>query len=309
MDRQHSVNLEITTYENEAVRMAYLQKLFRKIHSENKEQPYSSSRPELFRTPGTFLLEYAVGLLELDDILQMVNDHPEVMSSTECMDERVIHAHPTDKIVLSSHDSCGAAGVVAGLLTSEEQTKNEAVSRLEKVLGGQVVHKLIEDLKHGASSDILGKVWSEALVALANKSAGTDRFVHEHLPVDHNHHYASLSVIDAAGEFMAPTPGNPGERPFIVSNPEFLGYQNKEQAFKIMAEWAVLSLAIAWGGHSEIQSRVELPYQVVVAVSPATKEADQALFMKHYQTAYQQKASAFGQHKAEVHFVTAQDLA
>ncbi len=117
-----------------------------------------------------------------------------------------------------------------------------------------------------------------------------------------------MSIIDTAGQFMAPTLGEVGDRPFIISNPEYLGLPDKERAYKIMAEWAVLSLAIAWGGHSEIQNETNLEYQIVVAVSADSREADMELFNRYYQTAYDAKKAGFGQHKARVSFVTAQEL-
>jgi len=310
MDHTHH-HIKIETYEDEAKRQAHLGEIYSEIH---KSGEYSSSRPEVFRTPGTFLLEVATGLLTVDQVLEMVCSHPDAICSAECMDERVHHAAKDGKHVLSSHDGCGAAGVVADLINPTSRTYNkDAEAVLEKFLGSDAFHVLVSKIQAGESTDLVGRVWSRALVEKANAFAqdhGVDtQFEYQHLTVDHDHHHASMSVVDAAGEFMAATPGEVGDRPFIISNPEHLNFANKEQAYKVMAQWAVLSLAIAWGGHSEIKDRNDIEYQVVVVVSPETRQADEALFTRLYQEAYDAKKAGFGQHKAaRVSFVTAAEL-
>ena len=312
MDKQHHQPIEIRTYEDPAVRMAYLQELHRQAHESGE---YSVDRPEVFRTPGTFLLEFALGLLTEEQILEMVSSHPEAVCSTECIDERVMPADRRDNHVLSSHDGGGAAGVVAGLLNNQSATYSQAAyDNLSSFLGQSELEQLVAGLQQGEfSSDDVGRTWSKALVDKANAYAqakGVDVvFEHQHLAVDHEHHYASMSIVDIAGEYMAPTTGEAGERPFVISNLEHLKLNSKEQSFKIMAEWAVLSLAIAWGGHSEIKDQTDLEYQVVVVVSPETRAEDEALFNRLYQEAYEAKKAGFGEHKANVSFVTPQELA
>lgn len=309
MDQAHH-HVKIETYENEAKRLAHLAKIYSEIHRSGE---YSSARPEVFRTPGTFLLEVATGLLTVNQVLEMVTSHPNAICSAECMDERVNHAAKNGKHVLTSHDGCGAAEVVAGLITPESKTYSKAAYDRMSAFLGDSFPPLVQQLQEGKPADLVGQVWSKALVEKANAYAQSHgksaQFEYQHLSVDHDHHYASMSVVDAAGEFMAKTPGDVGDRLFFISNPESLNLASKEQAYKVMAEWAVLSIAIAWGGHSAIKDRNDIEYQVVVVVSPDTRKEDEALFNRYFQSAYADKKDNFGAHKdARVSFVTAQEL-
>jgi hypothetical protein len=309
MDHAHH-HIKIETYENEADRLAHLAKIYAEIHQSGE---YSASRPEVFRTPGTFLLEVATGLLTVNQVLEMVTSHPDAICSAECMDERMNHAAKDGKHVLTSHDGCGAAGVVAGLINKEAPTYNQVSYDRMAAFLGEALPSLVQQLQKGMSADLVGQVWSKALVEKANayaQSQGKDaQFEYKHLSVDHDHHYASMSVVDAAGEFMAPTPGKVGDRPFIISNPDHLKLENKEQSYKIMAEWAVLSIVIAWGVHSAIKDRNDIEYQVVVVVSPDTRKEDEALFNRYFRAAYRAKLANFGEHKdPHISFVTAEEL-
>lgn len=304
MSPHQSEQLNLITYDDELGRQHYLNELYRKIH---EHDDHLAGRLQIFRTPGSFLLECALGLLSWDEILQMVTSHPESVCSTECIDERVEHVNRQEYSlpIITSHDGCGAAGVVANLLQSDKVV----VERLRLALGEEQVANLLQQLQNGASSDTVGRTWSQALAAAANEKAGKDILTHEHIGVDHDHHYASMTIVDVAGEFMGNTAGQPGERPFVISNPVYMGLDDGTRAMQIMAEWAVLTLQIAWGNHSEIAGQTNLPYQLVV-VTPAgfDQQAFNQFYQKAYQRAQEKDPETFSKHHCEVSFITSSQL-
>lgn len=69
-------DIEITYFDNDAVRGEYLRDLYAQTHASGE---YDPRHPEVFRTPGAFILEFATG--------ELGSDHPvrEEQSRYFCM--------------------------------------------------------------------------------------------------------------------------------------------------------------------------------------------------------------------------------
>jgi hypothetical protein len=277
-------NIEITYFDNDAVRMNYLRELYAKTHQKGE---YDPSHPDVFRTPGGFALEYATGALTWEQITGFVKNNPDTLVC--CMDERDMDLSGNG---VASHEGCGAAGLVANG-ARENGRNNDMYRRLVEALGENEVNAVLDAIDNGASTDEMGILWAKKLADAVNEP-------YRHLKVDHSEHYATMTIADAAGILEGDTSGKVGERAFMVSNTEFLGNDDLESAFNLLAQYTALSIKIAWGGHSVIDKN--RPYTVTVTIRD---EQDK----QRFEDAWKQNSMDLDASKIEIHFVTADELA
>jgi len=248
MHEQHEA-IEITYFDDEVERAQYLTELYAQTH---KNGEYDPRHPEVFRTPGAFALEFATGALSWEQIVKFVQEHKDTLIC--CMDERDMDL--TKGGGVASHTGCGAAGLVAA--GARENGRNNAMyDRLKTVIDQTKLDAVLDAIDTGASTDELGRLWAQSLATAAGEQT-------HHLEVDHEHHYATMTIADVAGIFEGDTAGKPGRRAFMVSNTEFMGNEDLQSAFDLIAQYTALSIKIAWGGHSVIDKT--RPYTVVVSI-------------------------------------------
>lgn len=247
--------VESVRYEDEAARLNYL----REIYSPKKEAP------EAFRSPGTFLAEFVFNGLNFSQIVDFLKSNPSKSYCACCMDERVVMKKGGKFI--TSHRGCGAAGLVYGALKSSPESFERVAKVLEET--GTATRRQLQEVLDGDNKDQVGVLWARALAT----AVGAE---YAHLDIDHAHHYTTMAVIDAGGCFLGDTPGELGERSFIVSNSEILGNQDKRSAYELMIQYGFLALNIARGDHSTLYGKDdEFPFTIVVT---RDEKFDQALF-------------------------------
>lgn len=245
MDYHH---VDSVHYEDKQARLNYL----RTVYAPRRD------RPEVFRTPGSFLAEFVFNGLKFATIVDFIRSNPQAMTGIGCMDERIKAMYRGNQPLVTSHDGCGAAGLVMKVAQDDPKVR----VKLAAVIGTAELDTALAT----NNSDEIGKLWSKSLA----KAAGAD---YAHLGVDHDHHYATMAVIDAAGCFLGETPGKVGERTFIVSNTEFLGNKDRGGAYQLMIQYGFLALEIARGGHSTLHGKTEeYPFTIVVTRDESFKQ-------------------------------------
>lgn len=221
---------------------------------------------EVRRTAGTYIHDYAMGLMSYDDVLQVLTDNPD--TAHICIDEHC--THPTAEpgaVVVSSHAGCGAAAVVHGMIASGADA-----GRMAGVLG----QEMAEQVKSGAlAPDQLGQLWSQKLVS--DLQARSVNAVHQHLDVvryahhDHKIHSATGAVVSLEPSKQANyVTGAPEEQLFMVTN--LRPGEVSDQALAIMAKEAVLAAKIAFGDHGILGDSAYADKQFAIIVNQAAVE-------------------------------------
>ncbi len=250
-----------------------------KIYSEKDEilaylaEHYNPSSQEVYRSPGSFGHEYLSGVMELDQLVQsLVEAHKKGTLCTCCMDERVnVPKSKDDSLIITSHKGCGAAGIMADMVKSDKNIRARFEKAVSILRDGQTT-ELIAQLETAEVSkdsvaisnakDAFGLAWAAALAQHVNNADG--RAKSDHIDVDAGHHYADMTVVDAAHVMQVDTVGEPGERAFFVSNPEgFIQGESVQAAYDSMVLYAKLSLNIARGSHSSLPPESQFVITVV----------------------------------------------
>jgi hypothetical protein len=190
--------------------------------------------PEVHRDAGSLVLSYALGLLSIDEVRDLARRF-----DWACMDDR-LSLNSQESGVISSHKGCGAAGLVFKLLA--DATRPQIRKQMEEYLGVPAVAALIA----GGNSDKLGEAFSQRLAGeVGKKWAGHD--------VDDAHHHAAVAVLDMTGQvFASATPGEKGQRPFVI-----------DAQANIAALWGWLAAFIARGDHSILDKEAQFTVAVV----------------------------------------------
>lgn len=205
--------------------VAYLQR--------SLEQSHAGS-PEVHRDAGSLILAYALGLLTLDEVKELARRF-----DWACMDDR-LQLTSMDSGVFSSHQGCGAAGLVFKLLT--DPTRPQIRERMEKLLGEPEVETILAT----GNSDKLGEAFSQKLANEVGKK-------HVHHDVDDAHHHTGVAVLDMTGRlFASDTSGEKGKRPFVI-----------DAKANIAALWGWLAAFIARGDHSILDKQAQFTVAVV----------------------------------------------
>lgn len=301
-----------------------------KIYQEKGEilqylsEHYKPGALETYRSPGTFGHEYLIGKMEIGQLVDsLVDASKKGLKCVCCMDERVASPHETSGMVLTSHEGCGAAGIMAGQVMDAKNPQFR--ERFEAVVGVDTTATLIEafsaaqtgpqatqEMLIGKAKDAFGAAWSAALTKLVEE-AGVTNVSHEHIGVDAHHHYANMTVVDTARVMQVDTKGHVGERAFFVGNPEGL-VQNEsvDDAYDSMVMYAKLSVVIARGGHSSLPK--DKPFVITVVKG---SDFNQEAFDKAWKSSavLQGEISQQGEYtlpvelKASVMFVTTDEVA
>lgn len=243
------------------------------------------------RSAGTYIHDFAMGLLSYEGVLQVFIDNPETVHI--CIDEHCTKPDYAAGVGVTSHAGCGAAAVVHGMMVSGSDA-----GRMQALFGeaGDLAGKVRSGV---VTPDALGQLWSQKLVADL-RARGVDA-VHTHLGVEryalaahddeagqeeshepHLIHSATAAVIsvrpDQQENFVS---GMPGEKPFMVSN--LRSGESSPMALQVMAKEAVLAAMIAFGGHGILHSYSEKKFALLVT------QADEAF----PRSAFEEQIAAF----------------
>lgn len=186
-------------------------------------------RAKVHRTPGSFLLEFAQGDIPWSEIVKRAE------KGAACIDERIFGL--VERAV-TSHEGCGAAGLVHGLLKSSAEVRARFISN--GIFTKQEIDNLLK-----MPSDETGKAWAKKLA----KAVGLPYY---HLGVDHGHHYAGVAVLDAVGKLRSVTKGGEGDKPYVVTVLKPAGEIDTKTSYRIAIQNGILAYKISRGGHSVI---------------------------------------------------------
>lgn len=200
------------------------------------------------RSAGSFIHSFAIGLVSYDEVLDIIAQEPRM--ALGCIDDDLNHID--GECTITSHASCGASGVVTGLMKDNP----EAAARIASVLGEEVVKKIRKTAD--IDPDMIGQVWSQQLIKDLKEKRGVE-FTYQHVGVtryDHNNHKihgatGALVNINLQGE------GNfvdrpAGERPFVITNHR--PGEVSETSLNDLAKESALAAYIAFGGHGILSS-------------------------------------------------------
>jgi len=181
------------------------------------ERAVGTGKPEsMFRNPGSFILDFANGSMDLAAIKE--------------------HVEKSGITVITSHDGCGAAGLVYGMMTNDKKVSAKILDFLNDGESAKIGFAHIEN------SDHLGKLWSNKLARVC----GLD---YDHLEIDAPEHYASMALVDLAGLFK----GNTLKSGAFIAHQYSMGVLSQEVVIDHLVDHAVLSENIARGKHSVLK--------------------------------------------------------
>lgn len=208
-----------------------LVKVYTRLHKEH----------EIYRSPGSFLYEYATGALSAEQVLILAKAKG---FSYGCVDERA-KTGAIGAETITSHDGCGAAAGIHALAKQH----GPAYEKLVAFLGAER-RAALDAVLAGSDTDALGKLWSQALAERVEKK-------YKHIGIDATpHHVTALTIVDLAGVCGVNTEdgeNSEGARPFVVSNPHYAAQEvGSRAALDVMSGMAALTVKIARGDHSAL---------------------------------------------------------